>query len=60
MYTFTYLIRKKKKKAQLNAVSASFNAFLPVMKRFGYWPTLFSSFCQTPVYSIPFLLFFLS
>lgn len=42
---YIYLFNQKKKKAQLNAASVSFIAFLPAMKRFGSWPILFSSFC---------------
>lgn len=37
----------------------SFNAFLLGMKAFGYWPILFSTFCQAPAYYIPFHLLFL-
>lgn len=58
MYSFIYLFNQKT--AQLNAVSVSFNAVLPEMKTFGYWPVLFSSLCQTPAYCISFHLLFSS
>lgn len=55
---FIYLLNQKD--AQLNAATVSFNAFLLGTKTFGYWPILFSIFCQAPAYYVPFHLLFSS